>query len=300
MIARRDDPEVSAALALLGAVDAAEESIYPYSPVFPASIDGRPVVVKRTRRSTPASIATWVRSLAANGFPVVTPVSEPVRLESGEAWVAYPWVDGRPYRPSGADLAAAGDLLGRLHAWDASPSGIPAFKWPEYPPGEIADDLARYEPLVQEPARSRLRDLAARFEPELLPRLRGADLPRKDLTSDWKASNLIYASTGPVLIDPDNAEHMPRLLDLALALLLFHSETTTYRLFTEDEWRAFRSAYLEHVRLTPAERELWPVALDYQLWEEVGWAVGDDDWEDPRRPDLFADVLSADAARFPL
>jgi hypothetical protein len=125
--ARRDDPEVAEALTLLGAVDASEESIYPYSPVFRATLDGRPVVVKRTRRSVPAAIATWVRSLAANGFPVVTPVSEPVRDSSGAARVAYPWIDGRPYQPSSHDIAAAGDLLGRLHAWCGAPSGIPTF-----------------------------------------------------------------------------------------------------------------------------------------------------------------------------
>ena len=296
----RDDPEVAEALALLGAVDAAAESIYPFSPVFPATIGGRRVVVKRTRRSAPVAIATWVRHLAANGFPVVTPVVEPVRVSSGAAWVAYPWVVGRPYRPSGADLAAAGSLLGRLHAWTGLPSGIPDFSWPSYAPGEVAADLARYEPLVGEPARTRLRDLAARFETELLPTMHGADLPVVDATSDWKASNLVYTDSGPVLIDADNADHGPRLLDLALAVLLFHTETPTHRLFTADEWATFRSAYLAHVRLTPDERGLWPTALEYQAWEEVGWALGDDDWTDPDRPAFFAEALCADADRFPL
>jgi spectinomycin phosphotransferase len=297
---RRDDPAVAEALALLGAEDAAEESIYPYSPVFRATLDGRAVVVKRTRRSAPAAIATWVRSLAANGYPVVTPLRDPVRDSSGAAWVAYPWIDGRPYRPSSQDIAAAGDLLGRLHARDGAPAGMPTFCWPSYAPGEIAADLARYEPLAAEPVLSRLRDLAARFESELLPAMRAGELPYVDATSDWKANNLIYTPDGPVLVDPDNGEHMPRLLDLALAVVLFHTETAAYRSFTRDEWLAFRTAYVAHVRLTAEERELWPVALDYQVWEEGGWALEDSDWSDPGRPAFLAEALCADAARFPL
>ncbi|HEY2299227.1 MAG TPA: phosphotransferase [Jatrophihabitans sp.] len=300
MSARRDDPEVAEALALLGAVDASEESIYPYSPVFRATLDGRPVVVKRTRRSTPAAIATWVRTLAANGFPVVTPVSEPVRDSSGAAWVAYPWIDGRPYQPSSHDIAAAGDLLGRLHAWDGAPSGIPTFRWPSYEPGEIAADLARYEPLAEEPVLTRLRDLAPRFESELLPAMRAGDLPYVDATSDYKATNLIYTPDGPVVVDPDNGEHLPRVLDLALAVILFHTDTESHRSFTSDEWITFRTAYLAHVRLTVDERALWAVALDYQIWEEGGWALEDSDWSDPARPAFLAEALCADASRFPL
>ena len=90
-----------------------------------------------------------------------------------------------------------------------------------------------------------------------------------------------------MLIDPDNAERGPRLLDLALAALLFHTETATYRAFDAEEWAWFRDAYLDHVELTAAERALWPAALDYQAWEEVGWALGDDDWADPSRPGLL-------------
>jgi Ser/Thr protein kinase RdoA (MazF antagonist) len=298
--ARSEDPEVAEALRLLGASDPSEESIYPYAPVFRASVDGRPVVVKRARRSTPEAIATWTRSLAANAFPVVTPVVEPVRDSSGAAWVAYPWIEGRPYRCTTEDIAAAGDLLGRLHAWDAPPSGIPSFGWPQYAAGDVEADLAKCAPLVSGPLRERLRELAARLEPELLPPLRDADLPRFEASADWKANNLVYAPSGPVLVDPDNGEYLPRLLDLALAVVLFHTETATHRAFDAAEWAAFRAAYLAHVRLTDVERELWPVALEYQQWEEGSWAVEDSDWSDPDRALFLADALCADATRFPL
>lgn len=296
----RDDPEVAEALALLGATDVSDQSIYPYAPVFRAQVDGRPVVVKRTRRSTPAAIATWVRRLARDGFPVVVPVAEPVRVESGTAWVAYPWIDGRPYRPDGADAHAVGDLLGRLHARDVPRSGIPAFTWPEYAAGEVADDLARCVPMVGGALLDRLRELAARIETELLPAMRTAQLPWREASADWKANNLVCSASGPVLVDPDNAECLPRLLDLALAVVLFHTETPTHRGFDADEWLAFRTGYLAHVRLTDAERELWPVALAYQQWEEGSWAVEDSDWSDPGRADFLTDALCADANRFPL
>jgi spectinomycin phosphotransferase len=299
-VTTRDDPEVAEALHLLGAVDATPESIYPYAPVFRALIDGRPVVVKRTRRSTPAAIATWVRSLARDGYPVVVPVVEPVRVESGAAWVAYPWIAGRPHRPGPADAAIAGDILGRMHARDAARSGIPAFSWPDYGPGEVAGDLANCAPMVAGALLDRLRDLADRLEGELLPVMRGADLAWCEASADWKANNLVYTATGPVLVDPDNGEYLPRLLDLALAVVLFYTETPTHRAFDAAEWLAFRNAYLAHVRLTDAERELWPVALEYQQWEEGSWAVEDSDWSDPDRAVFLTDALCADASRFPL
>lgn len=296
----RDDPEVAEALRLLGAVDATPESIYPYAPVFRAHVAGRPVVVKRTRRSAPAAIATWVRSLARDGFPVVVPVIEPVRVESGAAWVAYPWIDGRTYRPGPVDTTAAGDTLGRMHARDAARSGIPAFTWPDYGPGEVANDLARCAPMVSGRLLGRLRDLAGRLETELLPAMRTADLSWCEASADWKATNLVYTAAGPVLVDPDNAEYLPRLLDLALAVVLFNTETVTHRAFDAAEWAAFRTAYLTHVRLTEAERDLWPVALEYQQWEEGAWAVEDSDWSDPDRAAFLTDALCADASRFPL
>jgi Ser/Thr protein kinase RdoA (MazF antagonist) len=308
--ASRDEPEIAAALEHFDARDVPEQSIYLWSPVFPATVAGQPVVIKRARQSSPDAIAAWARDLVADGLPCVVPVAldveNPVRLASGSAWVAYPWIFGRPYRPDHDDIVTAGDFLGGIHARPLRGDGPPAFKWPEYGPGEVANDLSSYLSVTEQhlpqpdPVTPRLRDLGARFETDLLPAIRDADLPVADTSSDWKASNLIYTSNGPVLVDPDNAERGPRLLDLALAALLFHSETTTYRAFGADEWEWFRDAYLDHVELTAAERALWPVALDYQAWEEVGWALGDDDWADPSRPAFFSDVLQIDARRFPL
>ena len=60
-------------------------------------------------------------------------------------------------------------------------------------------------------------DLGRRFA-HALPSLRTADLPAAAVTSDFKANNLVYTSTGPVMVDPDNGGVEPRLLDLALAV----------------------------------------------------------------------------------
>lgn len=307
MIAARTDPEIAEALAYFRATDAPEHSIYPFAPVFPADVEGRRVVIKRARQSVPDVIAAWTNDLAGSGFPCVAPVSlavaNPARLESGTAWVAYPFVAGRTYRPSPSDAAAAGDLLGRLHDRALGRPPVPPLPWPEYQPGEVAADLASYLAVAHAHlaprSADRLRGLADRFEDHLLPAVRTADVPVVDATADWKASNLVYAPDGPVLIDPDNANRIPRLLDLALAALQFHSEVLD-RAFIAAEWTAFRDGYLARVRLTESERALWPIALDYQLWEEVAWAIGDDEWTDPQRPGYFTDVLAVTADRFPL
>ncbi|HZZ97649.1 MAG TPA: aminoglycoside phosphotransferase family protein, partial [Jatrophihabitantaceae bacterium] len=260
----RDEPEIAAALAHFAARDVPQRSIYRWSPVFPATVVGQPVVIKRARQSRPEAIADWTRDLAAEGLRCVVPlpldVENPVRLASGSAWVAYPWIHGRPYRPDHDDIVVAGDFLGRIHARPLRGDGPPAFKWPQYQPDEVATDLSSYLAVAKEhlPAldrvTARLHELGTRFEAELLPAIRDADLPVRDVTSDWKASNLIYTSSGAVLIDPDNAERGPRLLDLASTALQFHSETTTHRAFATDEWEWFRDGYLDHVELTATER----------------------------------------------
>ncbi len=295
--ARADRPDIAAALAHFGARDFPDHSIHPYAPVFPAIAQGHAVVVKQTRADAPQAVPDWTRTLRADGFPVVTPVAlgvaNPVVLAPSRAWVAYPWITGRPYRPDESDVSAAGDLLGRLHARPPTGRGLPLMRWPA---------RAGHPARGRVPARllARLDDLASRFEGELMPAIRDAELPVADLTMDWKAVNLVYASGGPVLVDPDNGERAPRLLDLALAALLFHTETAIRRAFAAREWAWFRDAYCAHVRLTDTEVRLWPTALSYQAFDEVGWALGEQNQPDPARVGFLAAALCADAQQFPL
>jgi Ser/Thr protein kinase RdoA (MazF antagonist) len=223
----------------------------------------RPRSTQRTLGFAEA-LGDWLRALRAGGVevvaPVATPMANPARL-GADAWVAYPWIDGRPYDGSVADIMAAGELLGRMHA-------------------------AGY-------ART-------------LPAVRGAELPGAPVSLDFRAVNLLYRDGVPTLVDPDNAEHAPRLLDVALAALMFHNEIENGpgRLFDDAEWPAFIGAYLRHVRLTRAERALWPTAVRYMLIEWGFWtltdAAGIGAWAKPLQRSFLHDLASTDEARFRL
>jgi Ser/Thr protein kinase RdoA (MazF antagonist) len=115
----------------------------------------------------------------------------------------------------------------------------------------------------------------------------------------------VFTPTGPVLVDPDNGGIEPRLFDLALAVLLFHTECpgAPGRLFTPGEWTVFLEAYGAHIELTAQERELWPAALDQVLWDEGSWALQDNDeaaWADPRQGAFLRDLVTTTPSRFPL
>lgn len=267
----------------------AQESIYPYAPVF----RGDGVVVKRTHN--PAGMGRWTRSLAARGIPVVTPAAGPYTIED-DTWVAYPWIEGRPY--AAGDVEAAGDLLGRIHVEETRE--LESFQWPDHDEASVQEDLDGLAKVLG--TAGRLDPMLRNFMTVTLPAIRDADLPRTDVSLDFKAANLVFTSTGPVLVDPDNGEHAPRLLDLALAVLLFHNdlEGEPARLFTPSEWTAFRDAYLARVELTGKERELWPTALDYMLLEWGVWSVINGEWHDPRHAAFYIDLVNADLTRFEL
>lgn len=289
-----------------------QKSIYPYAPVFRGVIGGQAVAVKRTRSAE--AMGRWLRYLAGVGLPVVTPLAGPHRI-GRHHWVAYPWIDGRTYDGSSPDIHAAGDLLGRLHAagdGEAS-TGLPGFQWPDHHEESVEDDVAGLDKVLKAHRPDLHREVLGRFAPRLrsfmattLPAVRDAGLPVADVTLDFKAVNLVYAEAGPVLIDPDNGERAPRLLDLALAVLLFHNDLPDRpaTLFDEMEWAVFRDAYLGHVRPTVRERELWPTALLYMLLEWGVWAVVNGgevgDWDNPRQAAFLADLLTMDVTRYRL
>ncbi|GAA3996760.1 hypothetical protein GCM10022247_15930 [Allokutzneria multivorans] len=280
-------------------------SCYQWSPVFRAEHDGEAVVLKRTA----PLIADWCRRLSAQGFPVVVPVrldtANPARVD-GEDWVVYPWVDGRRYDGSPADIAATGDLLGRLHALGGTE--LRPFTWPTYEPGEPAKDLPELRQKFGEHAPEHLDAIMARLEPlgegfesSTLPAIRDAGLPVVDATMDFKANNLVFTGDGPVLIDPDNGECLPRVLDLALAALMFHMEDTPDKPFTTAEWITFRDAYSAHVELTDAEVAAWPDAVDYMLWEFGTWAMADSsEWHVARQRSFLIGLAQVRADDFPV
>ncbi|MGW4472950.1 hypothetical protein [Nonomuraea sp. NPDC004354] len=270
-----------------------QESIYPYAPVFRGEVDGRPVAVKRTHDAE--AMGRWVRGLAELGLPVVTPVAGPYDI-GGETWVAYPWVEGRGYAGTPADLVAAGDLLGRLHA-AGTEEGLKDFTWPDHDAASVQEDIDGLAPYSGRFEQG-LRD----FMTSTLPAIRDAGLPVAEVSMDFKAVNLVYTGAGPVLVDPDNGERAPRLLDLALAALLFHNDLDgePARLFTGEEWAAFRDAYLARVELTERERALWPTALLYMMLEWGVWTAVNGEWHVDRHARFLTDLLAADLERFAL
>jgi Ser/Thr protein kinase RdoA (MazF antagonist) len=292
------------------AEDVPHVSHYRFAPVFPCRIGTTEVVIKRTRRlpETAAAIAGWTSGLAAQGVPVVSPVQveavNPVRI--GENfWVAYPFISGEQYTAAPGQAGAAGELLGRIHAAH-TPVTPPPFSWPSPDAEGIAEDQQGLAKVLTDQAPETVEGLSrlvAEFPERILPRIREARLPMAGAVMDYKANNLIYAESGPVLIDPDNADWAPRILDLALAVLQFHIEhpTSPGRLFSPAEWREFRDGYLRHVTLTDDERALWPLALEYMLSEYGVWSlIESEEWDDPRERAFMVDLAGIEIDRFPL
>lgn len=290
-----------------------ERSVYLYSPVFPCQIAGRPAVIKRTRRTPEdaAAVAAATRQWLAGGVAVVTPLEigmdNPMRLGDVH-WVAYPFIDGGTYSGQLAEIEAAGTLLGRMHARDAGPARLPVFRWPDYDQARVDEDVELLAevmtPHVPPQAVEHLSKLQASFTVGPLPVIRDAGLPLANSCMDYKASNLVYTQSGPVLVDPDNGDFAPRLLDLAQAALLFHTDhaAAPTRPFDRAEWATFVGAYLREADLTERERALWPAAIEYMMCEEGHWAFTGtpEEWNDPCQRSFLLALAITQPDDFPL
>lgn len=255
---------------------------------------GEHVVAKVTDTRAEA-MARWTRALADAGVTVVSAVAGPLELD-GDQWVLYPFIDGESYTGTTEQIRSAGDLLGRLHAAHVPTDGLRAYSHPDTERADVDSDLGTLRDVITahlpceeaDAALAGLTALADRWWEHSWPALRArdAELPRTGVSSDYKASNVVFTPTGPVLVDPDNGGVEPRLLDLAMALVLFHCECpgAPARMMNHEEWEVFARAYGEHVTLTPAEHELWSAAVDHMWWEEGTWVLEDNDeqaWADP-------------------
>lgn len=299
-------------------------SLTRWAPVFRGTAaDGTSVVAKRTASDAgrAAAMAGWTARLRDTGLPVVAPLSLGVAnpQQVGEDWwVVYPFVTGEAYAGTPAQVAAAGELLGRLHAARVALAdlGLREYEFPDSTEEDMEGDLVTLGGVLGEQEAPELVEpvaaLGRRWWQESLPMLtaREPELVLTGVCSDYKANNLVFTGPAggdpaPVLVDPDNGGLEPRLFDLALAVVLFHNECdgAPGRLFTATEWQTFVSAYLGQVELTPAERELWPAALDHMFWEEGSWVLEDNDaqaWADPRQRAFLLDLAAADPERYPL
>jgi len=293
-----------------GAEDVPATSCYAWAPVYPCRIGDRRVVIKRTRSraETASAIAGWTTGLCESGVstvaPVTLPVDNPTPIDD-EYWVAYPFIEGEVYSGEPGQLAAAGRLLGHVHATTTSVTP-PPFEWPDHDEESVEEDREGIVKTLTEPVASAVEPLSrliTEFMTRVLPPIRGGRLPMVGAVMDYKANNLIYRADGPVLVDPDNADWAPRLLDLALAAMQFHIEHSAApgRMFTGAEWAEFYAGYREHVELTEAERQLWPIAIEYMLSEYGVWTlIESDEWDQPRERAFMIDLAGATAERFPL
>ena len=235
--------------------------------------------------------------------PIASSTANPAKVD-GRWWVVYPWIDGDAYDASHCQISAVGTWLGRQHAARVSHgAGMHRYAYPDTSRSDVEQDLITLGARLDDD--SVVRQLAQRWWTTSLPALRGADLPLAAVTGDVKAANFAFTDHGPVMIDPDNAGVQPRILDLALAVALFHNECPTApgHLFDTAQWTTFANAYLSHVDLTAAERRMWPAALEHMLWEEGTWALEDNDqaaWDHPRQGAFLRDLAMTTAERYPL
>jgi spectinomycin phosphotransferase len=128
-------------------------------------------------------------------------------------------------------------------------------------------------------------------------------LPLAGCSFDFKASNLVF-DPKPTLVDPDHAAMIPRLYDLAVALLLFHCDllTAPARLWDETEWRIFLTGYREEVMLTRHEVRSWAAVLNLAWLDQAVWLLGNwpEGWADSKERQYLADLAFIDLERFSL
>jgi len=303
-----------------------ELSIYPWSPVFRATLrgaDGTPtdVVVKRSMRTRERvdALARWQRNLVEAGVPAITPIAidgvDATVEADAMSWIAYPFVSGPPWDASIEQIELAGLALGRQHAASATfdDPDLPRFPWPEPTPERVAEDVGEIASVVAnehpdgQALADRWTDELTLFPTTILPAIRDADLPSFPVTFDYRVTNLVFSPDGalPLMVDFENGDVGPRLLDLAHAVLLFALETNPNpgRLLDAGEWSRFRDAYLAAAPpLSDVERNLWPTALTYVRLEFGTWHLTEGaEWDWPGNRPFLRDILTLDEhARFPL
>lgn len=285
-------------------------SLYDYAPVLRVRDRRGDWVLKRTGlvHSGGEAIGRWLTALQDLSVDVVAPVAHfhpnPRRLDDGKEWVVYPFVSGTAYHATEAEIADAGRLLGRMHAADLPEvSGLATYAEP------VLRDALWIEPHLAsaEHAMAAVGADGRSLRAVTLARLAGAELvrglPLAGCSFDFKASNLVF-SPKPTLIDPDHAARMPRLYDLAVALILFHCDLpgAPGRLWTEAEWRIFLRAYGEHVVLSDAERASWQSVLKLAWLDQGVWLLGNwpEGWRNAKDRAYLLDLSAFDPAIFPV
>lgn len=283
-------------------------SLCDYGPVLRVRDRRGDWVVKRTGlvHSDGEAIGDWLTALRRLGVDVVVPVPHlspnPRRLDDGKEWIVYPFVSGTNYHATKEEIRAAGVLLGRMHAADPPQTHqlatyetavVRSVGWVERHLAS-AERPMRFYGIDPAPIRTVAITRAARAAPI-------AGLPLAGCSFDFKASNLVFGPA-PVLVDPDHAARIPRLFDLAVALLLFHCDLPTApgRLWTEAEWAEFLQGYFQHVTLTAHEAASWDAILNLAWLDQAVWLLGSwpEGWADPKEGAYLANLAAIDFSQF--
>jgi len=279
-------------------------SIYPFSPVYRVNSERNDFIVKKTQRPIERALRlmSYTTNLKGNGVNVVTPVSLSVENPQSigeDTYVVYPYIKGAQYSGKDEEIIAAGKLLGKIHS--LSPK-VNTFELEEYDVfdfnnDEVAESVqnieknaARYDFKYESiHLKRKLEEVVTQQED-----LKNSGLQFVLTPHDFKANNLIYTPE-PYLIDPDNASWIPRIFDLALALLLFHNELSTApdTPFTIKQWQLFLQGYKKSSSLTDLEYAYWQKAVEHVFLDEVMWLMADveDDWANPSQRSLFEGLI---------
>jgi spectinomycin phosphotransferase len=238
--------------------------------------------------SAPGPIDRWLRHIHDRGARVVMAAAgfgaNPRVLSDGQSWVVYPFIEGAPYSGTAAQIEAAGALLGHIHvAGPFNDWGLETWLKPPSQPWEWVMEHADRAAMAMGQAGMASDAFLRRVEDAWSVEEPPGGLPAAGGSFDFKASNLVFATgsaagsvAGPVLVDPDHAAYLPRLYDLAIAVLLFHADCggAPARLWTGAEWRAFLDGYTRIVRFTDSERAAWPDVLRLAWLHQAVWLLG--------------------------
>ncbi|WP_017186804.1 aminoglycoside phosphotransferase family protein [Alkalibacillus haloalkaliphilus] len=277
------------------------KSIYPFSPVYRVRHGNDDVVVKRTQTRADNVIA-YTTMLKDRGINVVTPVKlhvdNPQKYEDTN-FVVYPFIEGKKYTGDDREIYEAGNLLGQIHSFSPISNTFNLLEYDVYDfnQKEVEESM---EAIIQHADKAQV-EIDPGLKAKLLKsvaiqeELQHAGLPLVATPHDYKANNLVLIPK-PFLIDPDNATWIPRIFDLALALLLFHNEheEAADRIFTINEWKLFLSGYKEYISLTEIEKVFWEKAIKHVFLDEVMWLMAEyeEDWQNPSQQRLFKSLMS--------
>lgn len=289
------------------------ESIYRYSPVFKINQNNSLYVLKKTRDSEEQAnkLIQWTSTLKDSNIQVVTPVKlevpNPQKI-NGEMWVVYPFIQGRVYNASPEDIFEAGKLLGRIHeSGKDKRTLINEYKWSSYDDEfvqEVKEDLdvIREKYVNKEEEFENLFNKIEKIVSTNFEKLQFINLPYVDACWDYKANNLVYKKDGtPVLIDADSAGYIPRIFDLALALILFHTEMSSApsRMFTRYEWAIFMKGYNTSIHLSYQEKIIWEEFLLFVFIDEALWAIMDlEEDETEKQKSFITSLLSFNPSEY--